>query len=677
MERKLIKLSEDTMVKNDGTVRNGKNCIIQFVYGNSGADTIWQYKYELKLIKKSFKEIDDEHKFSSDEMKDHKSYDNNDFVDNLKAMKKLIFENVFKSLYGNAMDPDFNFYNSINQFMLPINLNIYIDMAKQFNNKKSDMNANDVLKILEELLSNKSTTLICMTKKDGTDKNSVKNIDEKICKLVLRACLFDAFSPKQVIQNYKLTKEQFVSIIVKISRNFLKSMVEQGEMVGVIAGTATGEPLTQMNLSSFHSSGVSRKNVGSVGVPRMREIFSATDTPKNPMMSIYLDKNIRNNLETAQRIQSNLKYTLFEEVIKSVECHYDSNPTFTTGFCKDDKIVPLTGQNSKNGCLTDISKLSYLIRIELDRKQMTDKKIKSEDILKKFCKKWENRFSDLKASKKDEKSVLNKISQVAIMRNENNEPKQIIHIRFNGKNYENDKFTLSTIDDFINLFINKTKIKGMDGINDVQNIFGDDTLVYNDETGEITKEKEYILYTAGTNIRDLCYLNGIDMTKTFSNNIIEMYNIYGIEVARSLLMSQVYNAYKLAGGEVNLQHIQLIIDQMTLGGFVNSVDRHGSNRSDTGPLGRASFEEAVKILYNASVFNEKDDMKGVSARIMSGLVIKGGTGYNDMILNTKMIEENETHYDNAFAPKHKNIVNDNIGNDILNQDVDDELFMPL
>ena len=61
-----------------------------------------------------------------------------------------------------------------------------------------------------------------------------------------------------------------------ISEHFEKNMVEPGEMVGVIAATGTGEPLTQMNLNSFHQAGVARMTGTTQGVPRMREIFSVT-----------------------------------------------------------------------------------------------------------------------------------------------------------------------------------------------------------------------------------------------------------------------------------------------------------------------------------------------------------------------------------------------------------------
>ena len=50
---------------------------------------------------------------------------------------------------------------------------------------------------------------------------------------------------------------------------------------------------------------------------------------------------------------------------------------------------------------------------------------------------------------------------------------------------------------------------------------------------EIIIEKIYgLLDTVGTNLLDILALDYIDTTKTYSNDIQEMYKVFGIEVAR-------------------------------------------------------------------------------------------------------------------------------------------------
>ena len=64
-----------------------------------------------------------------------------------------------------------------------------------------------------------------------------------------------------------------------------------------------------------------------------------------------------------------------------------------------------------------------------------------------------------------------------------------------------------------------------------------------------------------------------------------------------------------------------------------SADRHGINKSDIGPLAKASFEETERILLNAAVYGEMDPVTGVSANIMLGQTIRGGTGFFSILFD--------------------------------------------
>jgi DNA-directed RNA polymerase beta' subunit len=72
---------------------------------------------------------------------------------------------------------------------------------------------------------------------------------------------------------------------------------------------------------------------------------------------------------------------------------------------------------------------------------------------------------------------------------------------------------------------------------------------------------------------------------------------------------------------------------MTRAGKLMSADRYGINKNDIGPLAKASFEETEKILLRAAVFGEVDPVTGVSANIMTGQVIRGGTAFSQLLLD--------------------------------------------
>ncbi|KAF1832344.1 beta and beta-prime subunits of DNA dependent RNA-polymerase [Decorospora gaudefroyi] len=79
----------------------------------------------------------------------------------------------------------------------------------------------------------------------------------------------------------KRTFEQMLDL------KYLRSLVEPGEAVGVVAGQSIGEPSTQMTLNTFHLAGHSAKNV-TLGIPRLREIvMTASANISTPSMQLY------------------------------------------------------------------------------------------------------------------------------------------------------------------------------------------------------------------------------------------------------------------------------------------------------------------------------------------------------------------------------------------------------
>jgi DNA-directed RNA polymerase II subunit RPB1 len=301
MQRKLIKSLEDVMIKYDGTVRNANDTMIQLIYGDSGANAISQFEYEIVTLEMNNEQLEKVHKFSDQELKNYgefSSKDNDDLYNNIKALRDKIRINVRKARL--------DYMSRTVSFMIPVNLNRITEEAKENNgNGKSKLTPKYIIDKINELLTNEKTPLVMMTKKERADEKSFKHRDEKAHKSIFGLAIYDAFSPKRVLLEYGLDKESFDKIIETVSTNFENNMVEPGEMVGIIAASATGEPLTQMNLNSFHQSGVARMTSTTQGVPRMREVFSVTKNLRTPQMMIYLNEDVRTKKDVAYKISSN------------------------------------------------------------------------------------------------------------------------------------------------------------------------------------------------------------------------------------------------------------------------------------------------------------------------------------------------------------------------------------
>lgn len=80
---------------------------------------------------------------------------------------------------------------------------------------------------------------------------------------------------------------------------YMRSMVDPGESVGLLASQSVGEPSTQMTLNTFHFAGHGAANV-TLGIPRLREIvMTASQKPKTPSMSLPLLSYVREDVTQA------------------------------------------------------------------------------------------------------------------------------------------------------------------------------------------------------------------------------------------------------------------------------------------------------------------------------------------------------------------------------------------
>ena len=101
---------------------------------------------------------------------------------------------------------------------------------------------------------------------------------------------------------------------------------------------------------------------------------------------------------------------------------------------------------------------------------------------------------------------------------------------------------------------------------------------------DFVNKPEWIIYTDGTSLLELFNHPLIDFTKTISNDIQEIYEILGIEAARTAIINELIEVIEEAASYVNSRHIALIADTMTSRGGLMSVDRHGIKKSENGPF---------------------------------------------------------------------------------------------
>ena len=139
-------------------------------------------------------------------------------------------------------------------------------------------------------------------------------------------------------------------------------------------------------------------------------------------------------------------------------------------------------------------------------------------------------------------------------------------------------------------------------------------------------DKEWIIHTEGSNLKEILDLEGIDHVRTTTNNIHEIGEVLGIEAARQSIINEAQNTLSEQGLSVDVRHIMLVADIMTSEGIVKSIGRHGISGEKSSVLARAAFEETGKHLLRASIRGEVDDLTGIIENIIIGQPIPLGTG---------------------------------------------------
>jgi DNA-directed RNA polymerase beta' subunit len=164
-----------------------------------------------------------------------------------------------------------------------------------------------------------------------------------------------------------------------------------------------------------------------------------------------------------------------------------------------------------------------------------------------------------------------------------------------------------------------------------------------DQQSDIHTRSEFMIDTVGTSLLETwIYDPRIDWSRTITNDVLEVYDNLGIEIASAVLFSEIKTVLSYDGTYVNDRHMLTIVNTMTFRGYLMPLSRHGINRLNTGPLTKASFEETVDILLDAGMFHETDYFTGVTDNITIGQRSAVGTGLIETYLTpeyTKLLQE--------------------------------------
>ena len=615
IQRRLIKALEDLKFAYDGTVRNNKNKIIQFRYGDDNIDTTKVENISLPLTSMSVEDIYSHYQIPSDDMSDevvtanytkstikrlNKQQDElkkqtEEIIDYMLDIRSLLVQYVFRYNAGSTIHIPVNFKRIIN------------NIANQLNYQNNSMVNITPLETYRLVLDN---------------FKSLESLHFGAPTELFKAAYLYYMSPRQLLAIHRFNRKGLELLCAKINSEYKNALCNPGEMVGMIAAQSIGEPTTQMTLNTFHFAGVASKSNVTRGVPRIEEILSLSENPKQPSTTVYLKEEEETDRVRAQELKYTLEYTSLKDITSSVSICFDPDDLQT--LIDEDK--PLMEEYAAfSSMIQECSgaeeaeegseKSKWILRFIMDKEAMLDKNINMDDV----------HFA-LEHSFKGE---------ISCIYSDFNADKLVMRARLDKSLTNSKKKSLDQSDEIYKLknlqhnLLNNIILRGIKKIPKVLLRKSVNQLKFVD--GNYKKEDTWVLDTVGSNLPDILTLQDVNVNKASSNDIQEVYRTLGIEAARACILKEVQEAFDES--YINYHHLSLLCDRMTATKKMVSVFRHGINNDDIGPIAKASFEETPEMFLRAARHAELDIMTGISANVMCGQEGYFGTGYFQVMLD--------------------------------------------
>ena len=453
-----------------------------------------------------------------------------------------------------------------------------------FNSIKSPL----LIDILCEKYAGKTTTL--------EHEEVFRKVDELVATMNLKSDLikyqiYTGLSSKNVVDIFKINRDDFCVMLDTIHMQHNRACVCKGDATGIIAAQSMGEVVTQLCLNTFHSAGISAKNV-TLGVPRFKELINVSKVIRSPVMTLPL-KEEYNHLENIDFIAQELEYANIEKLINR---KYMSNERFE-----------FTKKYMSYDVIENVYSKSIVFHFDLEKLKRSGKSM--YDIQLKIIKEYDN--------------------IIPVYNHENVDPiMELILI-----NVDDD------LDDrYVFILMNKLMSKmALDGDEEIKRTF-------------VKKEERWFIETDGLNLDYVFNMKYFDHTQCVTNHVMYVYDMFGIEAARNVLLSEIKNVIEFDGSYVNMRHFYILVDTMTHKGDIMPITRHGINKTSTGPLMKCSFEETMDILTDAGIYSEMDNLNGVTENIIMGKLAPIGSGATDVMYRHTEVDDVDEERD-EFEPE--------------------------
>jgi DNA-directed RNA polymerase II subunit RPB1 len=533
IQRRLVKAMEDLAVRYDGTVRNALGEVVQFLYGEDGMEGTAIESQRLEFLRWGRRRFADAFKWELDRPGWAPAWADPGRLEALRADPEARAEldaelrqleedqRVAQAEVLRSGDP---------ACALPVNLRRLLDDARIEHGcvgrarGPTDLDPARAARALRALCAKLRVV-------EGSDPLSVEA--QANATLLFFTLLRSTLASKRCCAEWRLTADAHAALLAKVERRFMAAMAAPGEVVGTVAAQSIGEPTTQMTLNTFHFAGVSAKNV-TLGVPRLTEIINVSKNIKTPSLTVHLLGAAAADKEAAKAVQCSLEYTTLRRVTQATEVFYDPDPR-TTVIEEDREWVE--GYFDLNEGEVDASRMSpWLLRVELARDMMVDKKLLLSGVAERVNAEFEDELHCLFNDDNADKLVL----RIRILADPDVDKSQ--GGGGGGAGADDDVF-LKRIEGSM---LSRVRLQGVEGIRKVFLREAKRTRLDAAAGGFVT-DAEWVLDTEGVALLEVMSHPDVDASRTVSNDVIETLSALGIEAARNALLKELRGVIEFDG----------------------------------------------------------------------------------------------------------------------------------
>ncbi|QEU58218.1 Rpa190 [Kluyveromyces lactis] len=480
---------------------------------------------------------------------------------------------------------------------------------------------------------------------------------------------------------------------------YMRSLINPGEAVGIIASQSVGEPSTQMTLNTFHFAGHGAANV-TLGIPRMREIImTASAAIKTPQMTMPIRDDVSDEL--ADTFCKNITKVMLSEVIDKVQVtetigaqdsstssrSYIINVRFFDSeeyleeydVTKEELESVIAGKFIKTletAIVKEIKKQKKTslpdVGIALPKSQTamgTDERITNveEDNDEEQMRKKSKESVSYDDPDEDEVETMRQAEQTSdeeFDSDKESESESDEDMDEAKKERENGKHMTKEQRDRQSALISSTRFVTKYNFDDDEGKWCEFKLELAGDTEKLLmvnivedicrksiirqvphidrcvhpepENGKRVLVTEGVNFQAMWDQDDfIDINGIRSNDVAAVLKTYGVEAARNTIVNEINNVFSRYAISVSFRHLDLIADMMTRQGNYLAFNRQGME-SSTSSLMKMSYETTCQFLTKAVLDNEHEELKSPSAKIVMGKLNGVGTGSFDLLSKAPM-----------------------------------------